>query len=86
MDEAIFSLDKQHAAIKKKFIDRGWIDIYRGGEVDEVDTGVYCCLVKPEYLEEYLEDRDWGIHWGSEGRPSIITHSKGGQSVTEYFP
>lgn len=83
-NENVFGLESQHAEINKRFIDAGWIEVYRSSNNDSVDSGIYCCLVKPDYLEKYLEDRDWGIHWGSEGHPSIITQYKNGQSVTEY--
>lgn len=86
MNEEIFSLRAQHVLIAKRFISNGWITVYRlrhNGE--EIDSGIYCLLVKPNYLVKYMASRDWGIHWGSEGHPSIITHWKDGESVTEYF-
>ncbi len=83
--EEIFSLDAQQNEINKRFIGSGWIEVYRADFGGNVDAGVYCCLVKPKYLSEYLKNRDWGIHWGSEGHPSIISHYKNGKSVTEYF-
>jgi len=86
MNEEIFSLKKQYDLIGRRFISGGWITVYRGHhEGEEVDSGIYCLLVKPDYLDKYMETRDWGIHWGSEGHPSIITHYKEGASVTEYF-
>lgn len=85
MNEKIFSLEAQHNEINKRFISNGWIEVYRSNHDNGVDAGVYSCLVKPEHLDKYLEDRDWGIHWGSEGHPSVITHYKDGQSITEYF-
>ncbi|PWW20139.1 hypothetical protein DEU40_11537 [Chryseobacterium sp. AG844] len=42
-------------------------------------------LVKPEYLTTYMESRNWGIHWGSEGHPSVITQYNEGSSITEYY-
>lgn len=48
-------------------------------------SGIYSLLVKPDYLNTYMKNRDWGIHWGREGHPSIITHFKDGILVTEYF-
>lgn len=86
MNGEIFSLKKQHDLISQRFISNGWITAYRGHhQGEEVDSGIYCLLVKPEYLAQYTETRDWGIHWGSEGHPSIITHYRGGTSTTEYF-
>mgnify|MGYP006951083413 CR=1 FL=1 len=75
-NENVFGLELQHAEINKRFIDTGWIEVYRSSNNDSVDSGIYCCLVKPDYLKKYLEDRDWGIHWGSEGHPSVITNIK----------
>jgi hypothetical protein len=86
MNEEIFSLKAQHLLISQRFISDGWITVYHGHrEGEEVDAGIYCLLVKPEYLEEYMKGHDWGIHGGSEGHPSIITHFKDGGSITEYF-
>jgi len=86
MNEEVFSLKAQYKLINQRFISNGWITVYRGHhEEEEVDTGIYCLLVKPEYLEEYMKNSDWGIHWGSEGHPSIITHFRDGRSITEYF-
>ncbi len=84
MNEQIFSLATQHDKIGKRFIDRGWIEVYQNNTVDGVESAIYCCLVKPGYLNKYLENRDWGIRWGSEGHPSVITQYKNGQPVTEY--
>lgn len=85
MNEEVFSLEKQHLEINKRFIRDGWIEVYRSNHSEDIDSGVYCCLVKPEYLNKYLENRDWGIRWGSEGHPSVITQFKDGQWITEYF-
>ncbi|WP_431609262.1 hypothetical protein [Chryseobacterium sp. 'Rf worker isolate 10'] len=86
MNDEIFSLRAQHNLINQRFTSNGWITVYRGHcEDDSVDSGIYSLLVKPDYLDTYMDNRDWGMHWGSEGHPSIITHFKDGVSVTEYF-
>ncbi|SDH52417.1 hypothetical protein [Mucilaginibacter gossypii] len=85
MNEELFRLRAQHVEITKRFINNGWIEVYRSGNDSEIEAGIYCCLVSPDNLNKYLEDRDWGIHWGSEGHPSVITHFRDGGKVTEYF-
>lgn len=86
MNDEIFSLTEQRNLINQRFISGGWITVYRGHhEGEKVDSGIYCLLVKPDYLDKYMENGNWGIHLGSEGHPSIITHFKDGVSVTEYF-
>ena len=84
MSPEIFSLADLHDAIEKKFVDKGWIDIYKTSH-NEIDVGMYCCLVKPNHLDEYMKTSNWGIEWGSEGRPSVITSFRGGKEQTEYF-
>ncbi len=86
MKEEIFSLKAKHDLIDRRFISDGWITVYHHHqEGEEVNSGIYCLLVKPDYLDKYMETRDWGIHWGSEGHPSIVTHFQDGAPVTEYF-
>ncbi|WP_414846725.1 hypothetical protein [Chryseobacterium sp. IT-36CA2] len=86
MEEDLFSLNEQHNLINKRFIKDGWITVYCGhNEGEGVDSCIYSLLVKPEYLSKYMENRNWGIHCGSEGHPSIITHYKDGSSITEYY-
>ncbi|MFD2904241.1 hypothetical protein [Sphingobacterium anhuiense] len=86
MDGEIFNLQKEHNLIKQRFIEKGWITVYRSyKDGEKVETGIYCLLVKPEHFDKYIETRDWGIRWGSEGHPSIITRYENGQEITEYF-
>lgn len=86
MDEEIFNLQKEHKMIKQRFIEKGWITVYRSyKDGEKVEAGIYCLLVKPEHLDKYMERRDWGIHWGNEGHPSVITRYENGQEITEYF-
>ena len=82
---AVFGLELQRAMVDKKFIDSGWVEVYRSDYGAQVDIGIYCCLVYPQNLDKYLRNNDWGVNWGSEGHPSIITSYKNGDSVTEYF-
>ncbi|KPE52948.1 hypothetical protein [Chryseobacterium indologenes] len=86
MKEDLFMLHEQHTLIKQRFIKDGWITVYHGyHEEEKVNSGIYCLLVKPEYLTTYMESRNWGIHWGSEGHPSVITQYNEGSSITEYY-
>jgi hypothetical protein len=42
--------------------------------------------VHANHLKTYLKDRDWGIHHGREGKPSIITTFRKGKEITRYRP
>lgn len=86
MKSEIFHLQQQHELIKQRFIEKGWITVYRGyHKNDGVDSGIYCLLVKPDHINEYLDNRNWGVMPGSEGHPSVITRYENGKGVTEYF-
>ncbi|WP_143306155.1 hypothetical protein [Chitinophaga vietnamensis] len=82
MEKDTFNLIKAYKEIENKFTKDGWIDICR--PPGDLDDSLYCCLVKPEALKDYLKSHQWGIHKGEEGRPCIIGQYEEGEWKSIY--
>lgn len=70
--------------IKNTFTEKGWITIYHHSGEEYPRTLVYPCLVKSSRIKSYRLDTDWGLHPGSEGKPSIVTTYRNGRGRTQY--
>src|SRR3954465_3796885 len=85
MEKDKFLLVDRIKNINTSFIENGWITIFESvHEGFQVGDLIYCCIVHANHVKAYLKDRDWGIHHGREGKPSIITTFRGGKEVTTY--
>lgn len=85
MDKETFLLTDKVKLIESSFIKDGWVTIYESFHSSNDDqTLIYCCIVDNKRIKSYKLNRDWGIHNGSEGKPSIFESYKNGKSVTTY--
>jgi len=57
--------------INTKFSKDGWVTVYHQNHDDENQDLIFCCLVGNRRLKDYLQDTNWVIEPGSEGKPAI---------------
>ncbi|MDR6942936.1 hypothetical protein [Mucilaginibacter pocheonensis] len=85
MDIDKFLLKDQLEQIKRSFIHRGWITVYKGGTTDPGDsTLIYACLIHRSHSKKSLESRSWDMQPGSEGKPAVISQMRDGEWRSEY--
>jgi hypothetical protein len=72
------------AMIDTKFIEKGWIKIYESTNEEDDESLIYCCIVSSRKLNGYLQNNDWNIHLGREGKPSVYTSFKNGKEIHKY--
>lgn len=73
MEKDYFLLEDKIDEIKSKFlIKNGWLKIYESVTKSNDDSsGIYCCLVSNNQLEQHNENYSWPFTQGSEGKPSV---------------
>lgn len=73
MQKEYFLLGDKIDEIKSKFlIKNGWLKIYESvTKSDDDSSGIYCCLVSNNQLEQHNENYSWPLTQGSEGKPSV---------------
>lgn len=76
MEKDHFLLADKIQEIKSEFLlKNGWLKIYQSSvnEDEENDsTGVYCCLIHNQYVNDFKQDYHWPIQIGSEGKPAVF--------------
>lgn len=73
MEKDYFLLVDKIEEIKSKFlIKNGWLKIYESDykSIDD-ESGIYCCLVTNNKLEQHNKNYSWPLTKGSEGKPSV---------------
>lgn len=73
MEKEYFLLKDKIEQIESKFlIKNGWLKIYEDDSQSFDDTsGIYCCLVSNNIVENYNNNHSWPLYMGSEGKPSV---------------
>lgn len=73
MEKSYFLLEDKIEEIKSKFlIKNGWLKIYEDDSKSLDDSsGIYCCLISNNQIENYAKDYSWPLSMGREGKPSV---------------
>lgn len=79
-----FLLTKRIEDIHNHFTDKGWVTLYHRPNPELKDL-IFCCLVKDNYTDEYLSDRNWKIEPGREGKPAVIGTFDGDEELETYY-
>lgn len=84
MNNDNFLLTQRIEDIANQFIDKGWVTIYNRPNSESKDL-IFCCLLKAAYTQEYLEDRNWRIEPGREGKPAVIVTFEDEKENENYY-
>lgn len=77
MDTEYFLLKDKLKEIESNFLKDGWLTIYYSNYKDDNDQAlIYCCLVDSKRLNAYLENSNWIIEPGREGKPTVWSDGK----------
>ena len=83
MTNDTFLLTERIADIHYQFTDKGWVTIYHKPNPESKDL-IFSCLVKEDFTDEYLKDRNWKIEPGREGKPAVIGTFNGDDEIESY--
>lgn len=85
MEKDTFLLVDRLKEISASFVKDGWITVYESVHKDmPIGDLIYSCVVHANHLSKYLKNRDWGIHHGREGKPSVFSTFKKGKEKMKY--
>lgn len=68
-----FLLKDRVKEIESNFLKNGWLTVYSSNPepLDKDQRLVFCCLVEQAQVSDYLQDSDWVVEPGSEGKPAV---------------
>ncbi|HUC82971.1 MAG TPA: hypothetical protein VMR70_18830 [Flavisolibacter sp.] len=85
MKKDYFLLKDRIAQIEASFLKEGWLTIYEQDGADHSDQRlIFCCLVSPNLMASYKQNRDWVIEPGSEGKPTVMSTFVRGRWKSKY--